>query len=112
MFLCNRLDREQSNRKLLQDELDALHRVNDQANLARAELEQQLERLRAELQELQQIHQQASERITREVTSCLLHSDCVRTFLIDGDNSILLLVRMPAPSTVRCGAHRWNNMLI
>uniref|UniRef100_A0A3P8W766 Beaded filament structural protein 2, phakinin n=1 Tax=Cynoglossus semilaevis TaxID=244447 RepID=A0A3P8W766_CYNSE len=59
--------REQSNRKLLQDELDALHRVNDQANLARAELEQQLERLRAELQELQQIHQQDASALYSQV---------------------------------------------
>ncbi|KAK5860526.1 hypothetical protein PBY51_021995 [Eleginops maclovinus] len=53
-----RFESEQPFRTLVQDEISSLHKVIQEAGLTRAELQEQMEGMRAELQHLEQDHEQ------------------------------------------------------
>ncbi|XP_053739896.1 phakinin isoform X1 [Synchiropus splendidus] len=53
-----RYESEQPIRLAVEDEIASLYRVIDDANLTKLELEEQMEKMRAELQELDQVHEQ------------------------------------------------------
>ncbi|KAK1875282.1 Phakinin [Dissostichus eleginoides] len=58
LTLFPRFESEQPFRTLVQDEIFSLHKVIEEAGLSRAELQEQLESMREELQHLEQDHQQ------------------------------------------------------
>lgn len=53
-----RYENEQPFRKAVEEEISSLYKVIDDANLTKAELEQQMENMRTELRSLEQNHEQ------------------------------------------------------